>query len=467
MAYENVKVKPRQTVTPNTQTKELGITTNVPMGEWNDTTPYKKLNIVRSNGASYQAKKDNQGVEPTVTTGWQEVWQVVAYDGEGFNANGTYPNMSVGDATNAQNDGNGENIAEQFADINEKIPSTASAENQLADKDFVNSSINNMAAFYITSNANGDAFPTRADLLSATTFYSGGQERVPTQNDYAIVLADESKPVGVDGSHPTTRYSYQGGTYPNGQWDFQYVVNNTSLTQAQVDAINSGITKELVEQIGAGGDNYVTCSTESSLVAKVVIKEGFTLNEGAKITVKFLAGNIYNFPTLNVNNTGAKPIIADGDTTYVKWLAGTVMEFVYDGEYWVCTAGYQLAGMRVGFLYTSNNSTSPATLYGGSWTSIKDRFIVGAGNAYAVGSTGGSADAVLINHKHQHTIMALSTEQVTGTSAHFKSGLDSEEGYIYDNGVVGGSVANSALVTDGTDKNMPPYRAEYMWYRTA
>lgn len=153
-------------------------------------------------------------------------------------------------------DGKGNNIANQFAEINGKIPSAASKENQLADKAFVNSSINNMAAFYITYNAQGDAFATHASLINATTFYSGGQERTPTQNDYATVLADETQPKGVDGSYPTTRYVYQtaaaGGTYPNGQWEFQYVVNNTSLTQAQVDAINSGITKELVDIIGKG-----------------------------------------------------------------------------------------------------------------------------------------------------------------------------------------------------------------------
>ena len=143
-------------------------------------------------------------------------------------------------------------LREDMTEIESYIPSSTSADNQLADKDFVNSSINNMAAFYITSDAQGEAFATRADLLNATAYYYGGQPRMPTQNDYAIVLADESQPKGVDGSYPTTRYSYQGGTYPSGQWAFQYIVNNTSLTQAQVNAINSGITAELVEQIGKG-----------------------------------------------------------------------------------------------------------------------------------------------------------------------------------------------------------------------
>lgn len=143
------------------------------------------------------------------------------------------------------------------------IPSTASPENPLTTRDFVNSSINNMAAFYITYDAQGNAFPTRASLLNATVFYQGGKPRVPTQNDYAIVRADESQPQSVNGSYPTTRYSYQGGTYPEGQWSFQYVVNNTALTQDQIDAINSGITAPLVNKIGAN-ETAIEGLTETS-----------------------------------------------------------------------------------------------------------------------------------------------------------------------------------------------------------
>ncbi len=159
-------------------------------------------------------------------------------------------------------------LQSEISDINNVIPSTASAENQLADKAFVNSTVNNMSAFYITSSTQGNAFPTHAALIDATTFYSGGKARIPTQNDYATVLSDETQPKGVDGSYPTTRYVYQtnevGGKYPDGQWDFQYVVNNTTLTQEQVDAINSGITKEIVDTIGQGTVTGVKGNSESS-----------------------------------------------------------------------------------------------------------------------------------------------------------------------------------------------------------
>ena len=131
--------------------------------------------------------------------------------------------------------------------IEQKIPSSATSENQLADKAFVNSSINNYAAFYLTKNANGDAFGTYAELTSATKFWNAGVEKTPTKNDYLVVLQDETKTTSL-GVDPTTRYTYQG-EWPTGQFEFQYIVNNTALTQAQVDAINSGITKSIVDSM--------------------------------------------------------------------------------------------------------------------------------------------------------------------------------------------------------------------------
>ena len=131
--------------------------------------------------------------------------------------------------------------------IEQKIPASATSENQLADKAFVNSSINNYAAFYLTKNANGDAFGTYGEMRLTSKFYNAGVEKTPTKNDYLVVLEDETKTTAL-GVRPTTRYVYQG-EWPTGQFEFQYIVNNTSLTQAQVDAINSGITKSIVDSM--------------------------------------------------------------------------------------------------------------------------------------------------------------------------------------------------------------------------
>ncbi len=143
--------------------------------------------------------------------------------------------------------------------INSKIPAAATSSNQLADKAFVNSSINALAAFYITSDAAGAAFASKA-ALDAGPYYSDGQLRTPTKNDYAIVSSDETH------DNACTRYSYTGS-----QWAFQYVVNDTPFTQAQIDAINSNITSALVTSYNthiADTDIHVTTTDKDNWNAK-------------------------------------------------------------------------------------------------------------------------------------------------------------------------------------------------------
>ena len=85
--------------------------------------------------------------------------------------------------------------------------------------DQVDDAIDKLAAYYITYNAAGENFPTRAALLNAQTYYSGGEVRTPTRNDYAVVLADEAH------GGAEWRYIYavaDGETV--GQWEAQYPI---------------------------------------------------------------------------------------------------------------------------------------------------------------------------------------------------------------------------------------------------
>ena len=277
MAYLNTKVRERQTVSRSSQTQQLGIVSEVPMNEWSAEVSYEKLNIVTYKNSTFIAKQKNMGIAPLEATGWENVWMQIL-SGAGISSTVVeYASGSTSSPTPPQNGWSAsipafkagqllwtrltitfsDSTSTVFYSVGVTLAPTKTSEltndgngsSPFGTEAFVNSSINALAAFYITYNASNAAFPTKAALLAATTFYNGGKPRVPTQNDYAIVLADESQPKGVDGTYPTTRYSYQGGTYPEGQWDFQYIVNNTSLTQAQVDAINSGITAAKVAQI--------------------------------------------------------------------------------------------------------------------------------------------------------------------------------------------------------------------------
>jgi hypothetical protein len=107
----------------------------------------------------------------------------------------------------------------------------------------------------------------------------------------------------------------------------------------------------------------------------------------------------------------------------------------------------------VGSIYQSTVSTNPATLFGvGTWTALEDRFLIGESATYAAASTGGSADAIVVLHKHT---VGYSTS--SGNDAIVQSGATGQNGTV-DTQTVGSS---------GTNANLPPYLAVYMWERTA
>ena len=96
---------------------------------------------------------------------------------------------------------------------------------------------------------------------------------------------------------------------------------------------------------GATVNRFGTCSTGGSTAAKTVsITTGtFTLETGARVTVKFTNKNSAKNPTLNVNSTGAKNIFHDGaqikEGVNIDMLYGTV-DFVYDGTQWQLVGNY-------------------------------------------------------------------------------------------------------------------------------
>lgn len=140
----------------------------------------------------------------------------------------------------------------------------------------------------------------------------------------------------------------------------------------------------------------------------------------------------------------------------------------------------------VGSIYMSVNSTSPATLFGGTWERIKDVFLLAAGGTYAAGGTGGDAEVTLTAaqsglpaHKHEFTQPTVSTtlkmlqDTASGTaklrtaSQNTASPADTRTYTATVTGGAVGAVTGGAAGAASPHNNMPPYLAVYVWKRTA
>lgn len=123
----------------------------------------------------------------------------------------------------------------------------------------------------------------------------------------------------------------------------------------------------------------------------------------------------------------------------------------------------------VGAIYLSVNNTSPASLFGGTWTQIKDVFLLGAGDTYSNGATGGAAT-------HNHGLTSGYAKIIDANAAQSVA-LKGKATESWNSGTIINTTGygNVATYSYGTElggttdsgDNMPPYLTVYIWKRTA
>lgn len=144
----------------------------------------------------------------------------------------------------------------------------------------------------------------------------------------------------------------------------------------------------------------------------------------------------------------------------------------------------------IGSIYMSVIDTNPSTLFGGVWEQLKDRFLLGAGDNYAAGSVGGSAELQEHTHSipslsgtaassgnHTHTLGAdLDVTYTTRNPGSFSMHNNTPSGaqrsfYTGSQGAHTHNVTTNSSTTgsagNGNDGNMPPYLTVYMWKRVS
>lgn len=138
-----------------------------------------------------------------------------------------------------------------------------------------------------------------------------------------------------------------------------------------------------------------------------------------------------------------------------------------------------LLAYPVGSIYMSINNTSPASLFGGTWEQLKDRFLLGAGSTYSAGSTGGEAAHALteaegprhFGHHNPYDEIAAQLGDAGEDTYYIDWRNDgaqygTERPYVlrYGNELL---LRNFSKGSGTAHNNMPPYLTVYMWKRIA
>lgn len=198
----------------------------------------------------------------------------------------------------------------------------------------------------------------------------------------------------------------------------------------EAPVLNLGIPKGDTGSVSGVYGSTIPMSPQDQTNIATAIGEKVSSNQGSANAGKVLGigqdGNV--LPVSMADFTGATASTA-GEHGYVpapaagdqdKYLKG-------DGTWSVVQQRSDIDIVNliypVGSIYMSVASASPATLFGGTWEQLKDRFLLGAGDTYTEGDTGGSASHTLTtdempSHNHTFTGSAVTSGDISANHTH-------------------------------------------------
>ncbi len=223
---------------------------------------------------------------------------------------------------------------------------TSNAKTQLVIKDTTNASIAEIG-FHNTGDTNGAFYIVPAFKNITGNSYNGqnglyiGKNNLKWENKYILrysATATTNQLIIADGTVGNVKTSgiTTTTTAPSSSSADTTIPTSKAVWSAATTAAGAikqdGITGATITRYGAS-----TTAAATAAKAVSVTSGTFTLETGARVTVKFNNANTANNPTLNVNSKGAKNIFYAGQqitTGENKGMLRGVVDLVYDGTQW-------------------------------------------------------------------------------------------------------------------------------------
>lgn len=333
-------------------------------------------------------------------------------------------------------------LEQDVDDIEDLIPTQTTTENQLADKDFVNSSISTATATF------RGTYSSLAELEAVTA----------DLNDYGFVESTDAA-----GNTLYSRYKYDGTN-----WAFEYNLNNSSFTAAQWAAINSGITSDMVatyhNTTGRNvGDIFFTARLDNGLNGAVAC-DGTQYNTtdftGASSVGALLeAGklpyvSLSQYATLLSTNGSVGVFGWDGTGTIAFKVPSLNDIFVETGT--ALQVGDYIAPGLPDHNHTYTMSTSSVLRGSGSYGSLtSDTTTFNSGNASASNAIYGASNTVQpqsVRYRAMIQLFISATDEAAATCAAVTSQV----------------AANTSAIAGAdyvVESQLPTAQNNYTWYR--
>ena len=222
---------------------------------------------------------------------------------------------------------------------------------------------------------------------------------------------------------------------------------------------DQGITGNYYDNLGQPIRNGLAAYSSSSIDPNTTLEELCLTNHA---NAPQGSGTYYYIHTMFYNAKTTTAARAQVAYPYNK-LGLTYRRYYYSGA-WSAWTNTALDAYPVGSYYISGNSTSPASLFGGTWHRIESRFLWGAPSTSTLGLTGGEMTHTLtLGEMPSHTHMLdLTSTAGTGSFTTEYLAYTKTGGTTYSN--------DKAMASEGGDEahnNMPPYVNVAIWRREA
>lgn len=272
----------------------------------------------------------------------------------------------------------------------------------------------------------------------------------------------------VANSIQTLKYRYKLTTTETwGDWITVTPTTNTGGSFTYDSNLADTFNTESSYDFEVSAADYLDASTKTTILNSIQVALYIDVDNNI-----VSLGSIPTSPTAGKSYYKGNEILTIGDVSIISdAIVADVMDLVYP----------------IGTIYeNATDSTNPGTLLGvGTWVAITDKFLVGVGSTYAEGTTGGNPTHNHTSAAHSHSLSdagyACINVNATGyweyrevgtvawdmTARRSVGAAAAASGSRSFGWALRGNTDSATPSATGTSSNIPPYKAVYMWYRTA